>query len=218
MNADRRGRALAAMADAGIDALILGREANARYVSGARRLWLAGARAFAPGCVLVASGDVHLLSTSDDGVPADVPVENLYAITWNPANLMARLARVLARQARVPEAQRWLDRALKLAPSHADSHIAYGAYQAEVVNKVGGLVAGMTYGAKKDSALEHFQKALKLNPDSAIARIEYANGLILLFGKDKIEEATKLYEQAAKCKPMDAMERLDVEMARSELE
>ena len=86
------------------------------------------------------------------------------------------------------------------------------------MNKVGGLVAGMTYGAKKDSALEHFQKALKLNPDSAIARIEYANGLILLFGKDKIEEATKLYEQAAKCKPMDAMERLDVEMARSELE
>jgi len=111
-----------------------------------------------------------------------------------------------------------LTTALKLAPSHADSHIAYGAYQAEVVNKVGGLVAGMTYGAKKDSALEHFQKALKLNPDSAIARIEYANGLILLFGKDKIEEATKLYEQAAKCKPMDAMERLDVEMARSELE
>jgi Xaa-Pro dipeptidase len=94
MNAERRGRALGAMADAGIDALILGREANARYVSGARRLWLAGPRAFAPGCVLVASGDVHLLSTSDDGVPPDVPFENLYPITWNPANLMARLARV----------------------------------------------------------------------------------------------------------------------------
>ena len=110
-----------------------------------------------------------------------------------------------------------LTTALKLAPSHADSHIAYGAYQAEVVNKVGGLVAGMTYGAKKDSALEHFQKALKLNPDSAIARIEYANGLILLFGKEKIDEATKLYEQAAKCKPLDAMERLDVELAKEEL-
>ena len=93
MNAERRARALAAMSDAGLDALILGREANARYVSGAGRLWLAGARAFAPGCVLVAAtGDVHLLSTSDDGVPSDVPLEHLYAITWNPANLMARLA------------------------------------------------------------------------------------------------------------------------------
>ena len=108
--------------------------------------------------------------------------------------------------------------ALELAPSHADAHIAYGAYQAEVVAKVGALVAGVTYGAKKDSALEHFQKALKLNPDSAIARIEYANGLILLFGKERLDEATELYEQAAKAKPMDAMERLDVERARSELE
>jgi tetratricopeptide (TPR) repeat protein len=76
----------------------------------------------------------------------------------------------------------------------------------------------MTYGAKKDSALEHFQKAVKLNPDSAIARIEYANGLILLFGREKLDEATKLYEHAAKCKPADAMERLDVELAKSELE
>ena len=47
---------------------------------------------------------------------------------------------------------------------------------------MGGLVAGVTYGAKKDSALALFQQALKLNPDSAIARIEYANGLIMLFG------------------------------------
>jgi tetratricopeptide (TPR) repeat protein len=108
--------------------------------------------------------------------------------------------------------------ALKLAPSHADAHTAFGAYQAEVVNKVGGLIAGMTYGAKKESALVHYQRALKLHPESAIARVEYANGLILLFGKDRLDEATKLYERAAACKPMDAMERLDVELARSELE
>ena len=111
-----------------------------------------------------------------------------------------------------------LTTALKLSPSHADANIAYGAYQAEVIAKVGRLVAGVTYGAKKDSALEHYQKAIKLNPESPIARIEYANGLILLGGKEKLDEATKLYEQAAKCKPMDAMERLDVELARSELE
>jgi tetratricopeptide (TPR) repeat protein len=76
----------------------------------------------------------------------------------------------------------------------------------------------MTYGAKKDSAIDHFQKALKLNADSAIARIEYANALLLLFGQSRLDDATKLYEQAAACKPMDAMERLDVELARSELE
>ena len=73
-----------------------------------------------------------------------------------------------------------LTKALKLAPSHADAHAAFGAYQAEVINKVGALVAGMTYGAKKDSALEHYQQALRLNPESAISRIEYANGLIMV--------------------------------------
>ena len=111
-----------------------------------------------------------------------------------------------------------LQAAMKLEPKHADAHIAYGSYQAEVIDKVGGLVAGMTYGAKKDSALEHFQKALKLNPDSAIARVEYANGLIMLFGKARIADAEKLYKEAAACKPADAMERLDVELARSELD
>ena len=108
--------------------------------------------------------------------------------------------------------------AMKLEPKHADANIAYGAYQSEVIDKVGGIVAGVTYGAKKDSAVEHFQKALKLNPDSAIARIEYANGLIMLFGKTRLDEATTLYEQAAACKPVDAMERLDVERAKAELE
>jgi tetratricopeptide (TPR) repeat protein len=110
-----------------------------------------------------------------------------------------------------------LTKALKLQPSHADAHIAFGAYQAEVIAKVGALVAGMTYGAKKDSALEHYRKAIELNPTAPIAYIEYGNGLMLLLGKGQLAEATRLYEQAVKCKPADAMERLDVEWARSEL-
>jgi len=111
-----------------------------------------------------------------------------------------------------------LTTAIKLQPKHADAHVAYGAYQAEVIDKVGGIVAGVTYGAKKDSAIEHFERALELNPDSAIARIEFANGLLMLFGKSRIADAEKLYKEAAKSTPADAMERLDVELAKSELE
>jgi tetratricopeptide (TPR) repeat protein len=149
--------------------------------------------------------------------PRDANAHYLYAYALGRYGQGISVAKALAQGfgGKIKDA---LTTALKLAPSHADAHTAYGAYQAEVVGKVGGLVAGMTYGAKKDSALEHFQKALKLNPESAIARIEYANGLILLFGKEQLDEATKLYEQAAKCKPADAMERLDVELAKSELE
>jgi hypothetical protein len=111
-----------------------------------------------------------------------------------------------------------LDKALALAPDHAEAHIALGAYNAEIVAKVGGLVAGLTYGASKDAAAKHFEAARKLMPNSAIARIEYANGLVSLFGKAKLAAATKLYEEAAATKPRDAMERLDQQTAIEELE
>ena len=111
-----------------------------------------------------------------------------------------------------------LEQALELEPRHADAHIALGTYHAEIIDKVGSLIGGMTYGAKKETGIAHFEKALKLNPDSAVARIEYANGMIMLLGNNKMKDAEKLYRDAAKCKPMDAMERLDVELAKSELE
>lgn len=107
---------------------------------------------------------------------------------------------------------------LKLQPKNADAHIALGAYHAEIIAKVGSLVGGLTYGVNKEESLKHFQTALKLNPDSAIARIEYANGIVMLLGKSKMQDAEKLYAEAAACTPLDAMERLDVELAKSELE
>ena len=111
-----------------------------------------------------------------------------------------------------------LETAIRLAPKHADAHIALAAYHAEVIDKVGSMIGGLTYGAKKDAALKLYETALKLMPDSAIARIEYANGLVLLEGKKSLARAEKLYAEAAACEPLDAMERLDVELAKTELE
>ncbi len=111
-----------------------------------------------------------------------------------------------------------LEQAIRLSPKHADAHIALAAFHAEVIDKVGSLIGGMTYGAKKDVGLSLFREALKLNPTSAIAMIEYANGMVMLEGDKKMKDATKLYEQAAASHPLDAMERLDVEMAKAELE
>ena len=111
-----------------------------------------------------------------------------------------------------------LENVIKLQPKHADAHIALGAFHAEVIDKVGALIGGMTYGAKKDTGLQLFQQALKLNFESAIGMIEYANAMVMLEGDKMMGDATRLYQQAAAAKPMDAMERLDVEMARVELE
>ena len=111
-----------------------------------------------------------------------------------------------------------LEKTIKLQPKHADAYIALGAFHAEVIDKVGTLIGGMTHGAKKETGLRLFQDGLKLHPASATGMIEYANGLVMLEGDRKMKEATKLYEQAANSRPMDATERLNVELARAELD
>lgn len=111
-----------------------------------------------------------------------------------------------------------LETTLKLAPKHADAHIALASYHAEIIDKIGSMVGGLTYGAKKDVGLKHYEMALKLNPESAIARIEYANGLVMLEGKKALAKAEALYGEAAECEAHDAMEKLDVELAKAELE
>src|SRR5438270_1619766 len=82
-------RVLAEMEGQGVDVLLLGREGNARFVSGAQRLFLAGERAFAPGCVVVGqTAGVHVLSVTDFGIP---PENELYPPSWNPATLVDRV-------------------------------------------------------------------------------------------------------------------------------
>jgi cytochrome c-type biogenesis protein CcmH/NrfG len=110
-----------------------------------------------------------------------------------------------------------LETTIKLAPKHADAHIALGAFHAEVIDKVGKLL-GKTQGADAATGLKMYQQALKLNPGSAIGMVEYANGLVMLEGDKRMKEAEKLYADAAAVEPADAMERLDVEMAKAELE
>jgi Xaa-Pro aminopeptidase len=91
----RLAACLSLMAHGDIDALLLGREANARTVSDAARLWLAGTRAFSPGCVVVRHpAAVHVLSNTDAVLPRGFPVEHLYGVTWNPDRLVAAVAAI----------------------------------------------------------------------------------------------------------------------------
>jgi hypothetical protein len=110
-----------------------------------------------------------------------------------------------------------LEKTIKLQPRHADAHVALAMFHAEVIDKVGSLIGGMTYGTKKEVGLKLFQDALKINPGSAISMIECANGILMLEGEKKMSEATRLYEQAVAIEPMDAMEWLHVQLAKAEL-
>jgi tetratricopeptide (TPR) repeat protein len=111
-----------------------------------------------------------------------------------------------------------LDTTLELAPKHAEAHTAMAVYHAEIVNKIGALIGGMTYGAKPAEAEKHIKAALKLTPNSPIAHIEHGNVLMLLYGDRKEGDAAAAYEKAAKIKPVDAMEALDAAYAREQIE
>lgn len=111
-----------------------------------------------------------------------------------------------------------LEATLELAPKHAEAHTALGLYHAEIIGKIGALVGGMTYGAKASEAEKHLATALKLTPDSPIAHVEHGNLLLLLHGEKKEDAAAAAFEKAGKLKPRDAMEKLDAEFAKSQLE
>jgi tetratricopeptide (TPR) repeat protein len=148
--------------------------------------------------------------------PDDHNAQYLYALAAGRYSQLISVAKALA-QGLGTKVKRALDAAVALEPKHADANIALGAWHAEVIGKMGAMVGKLTYGASKEAALSHYQQAIKLNPESAIARMEYANGLALMFGEERMKEAEKLYAEAAKQQPVDAMERLDVELAREEL-
>jgi hypothetical protein len=111
-----------------------------------------------------------------------------------------------------------LQRCLALAPDHVDAHLALGHYHAEVIDKVGELIGGMTHGASKSAGMALYDRALALSPHSAITRCEAAQGWVMLEGTRALERARALRESAWALEARDAMERIYLGAARAELQ
>lgn len=110
-----------------------------------------------------------------------------------------------------------LESVIHQQPNHLDAHIALGSFHAEVIDKVGSLIGAMAYGVNKDIGLNLFTAAIKLNMHSAFCMVEYANAMLMLGGEEMMKEASRMYQLAARAKPIDAAERLEVELAKTEL-
>lgn len=95
LRAERRARLFDSMARHGLDALVLSRPDDVAYATGARQLWIAGTKPVGPSCLLVAAtGRIHMVSVSADGVPAEIPHDDLLPRSWNPATLRAALGAI----------------------------------------------------------------------------------------------------------------------------
>lgn len=110
-----------------------------------------------------------------------------------------------------------LETVLDRDPDHADAHTALGTYHAEIIDKIGAMLGGVTYGANREEGLAHYQRGIELAPRSISALTEYADGLLMMFGRKKVDQATALYQQAVELKPYDALSRLDWALAWEEL-
>src|ERR1700749_5144729 len=78
-----------------IDVLVLGRQANVRYVTGAPQLWIGGTRPFGPVCMMLrGAGEIYLRSKDDEGVPEEIGRDRLYGLAWNPMTLIEVLKNI----------------------------------------------------------------------------------------------------------------------------
>ena len=111
-----------------------------------------------------------------------------------------------------------LEKTLAMSPDHVEAKLALAVYHAEIVSKVGGMIGGLTYGAKASEAEKLLASALKMMPKSPVAHLEQGNVALLIGGSKGEDAAVAAYEKAAKMKPHDAMEWLDARHAASQIE
>ena len=70
-----------------------------------------------------------------------------------------------------------LETAIKLKPNMASAYVALGLWNANLDAK--GAIARSATGASKAQVVPNFEKAIALEPNKAVHRVEYANALLL---------------------------------------
>jgi tetratricopeptide (TPR) repeat protein len=106
-----------------------------------------------------------------------------------------------------------LDKALKIDPQFASALVALGLWHAEIVGKG----VAFLYGADADKGINAFNRAIKLEPNVIIHRVEFARGMMLIDSGKYKADAIKQLEVAVTLTPRDAAEKLDLERAKRDL-
>ncbi len=97
MRRDRFQRVLEAMERHSLDVLIAGKPGNARYITGANtNTNIAGARGFSPSVIVIRERrEFHIMTWWDAGVPASVPRDRLFPISWNPSRMIENVKKAI---------------------------------------------------------------------------------------------------------------------------
>lgn len=125
---------------------------------------------------------------------------------------LAQFSGILQSLGLAGEMKKNLDMAIKLDPKLPGAYVALGLWNANLVSK--GFIAVQASGANKNQIIPNFEKAISLEPDVAIHRIEYANALIL---QGRKAEATTQLQKAVSIPANTFWEKRDLEAAKATL-
>jgi tetratricopeptide (TPR) repeat protein len=159
---------------------------------------------------------MQIAERATEACPDNANAFYMYAVAQGRYSQFISMVEALAKGL-APKIRGAAERCLELQPDHAEGHVTLAGWHAEIVDKVGGMLAGLSFGAKKDLAEEHYDRALALAPASPVPHVEKAAGLLLMYGESSREEAMQLLQKAVELAPADAMQALDIEKARKTL-
>ncbi|GHG17721.1 hypothetical protein CBQ26_05730 [Deinococcus indicus] len=125
---------------------------------------------------------------------------------------LAQFSGILQSLGLAGEMKKNLDMAIKLDPKLPGAYVALGLWNANLVSK--GFIAVQASGANKNQIIPNFEKAISLEPEVAVHRIEFANALILQ--NRKAEAATQL-QKAVSIPAETFWEKRDLEAAKATL-
>lgn len=159
----------------------------------------------------------ELAEDAIDALPREANAHYFRAFALGRMSQLISITKALS-QGLAGKVKESLDETLTFAPTHAEAHLALAVYNAEIVAKVGGMLAGLTYGAKAGNADALLVKAEKLGAGAPIVDLERGNVILLLKGAKGEDDAATAYAAAAKKKPLDAMQALDIAAAKANIE
>lgn len=101
-----------------------------------------------------------------------------------------------------------IEAALRLDPDMVHSRVTLGSWHADVVAQAGRFVARIAYGATQKAAIENYERALELAPDSKIVQAEVARGLLALGRREHRIRARELLSSVVGMPSEDAFEQI----------
>lgn len=125
---------------------------------------------------------------------------------------------IRAQFAHYPEqAKQAIDHALAISPNDAFSLAAAGGWHIEVVRN-GSILARPIYGARVDTGMDYFHRALAADPENLVIRVQYALSLSGYSLDTYKAEVTSQLNAVARIEPRTAYERALKERAGHLLE